>query len=476
MSNTRYIEIDSQYRDRSLWPNPAAFEILLSQSGTKDRFAALDPVSDSAVQLQQPVTFNAAVPAVVIAGTITILVAPSITQTTDIAQIVVTTAVGVAQRAENFYAGTVVEAATAPVQRRRIQASVFLSTSIAGDLILLTLTNNFTDAVVTGTAVTISSTSDPLTLVNPTVFIPTGEASTNFYINSIIELIDPANFAVISSSVIVFYNGALRLAQLSAPFVRYALNDTIIIRKQKASELGALLAGSTTTSINLPLTSSNVTNFYTGGFVRIRGPAQGAVVGPVPPQNENRRIVSYNATTKVAAVNPGFTVAPGAVAYEILPFTRDNAVPLTYTGSLVSQQEMVCYEIQLLNLILPNRLLESGRGSVITFYPYVYVEFSNISGTSAGNTNIIYSNNPNSTRALFRAPITDVPNLTASTFIKIDGDGMVQTVKFKPNDNFKFSVTLPSGEVFDTVLDEYLSPQSPNPLSQISAMFAVRRV
>lgn len=476
MSNTRYIEIDSQYRNRELWPNPADFEILISQSGTKDRFGALDPISDSAIQLQQPVTFNSSASSFSLAGTITISASPSTTQITDITQIVVTIAGGGAQRAENFYAGAIIEASTVPVQRRRIQTSSYISTIIAGDLILLTLSSNFTDAVVTGTTITITNPSNPTSLVIPTVFIPTGESSTNFYINCVIELIDPVSLSVVSSSIITFYNGNLRLAQLSAPFARYLSGDTIIIRKQKASEANILLPGSTTTSINLAATSSSVNNFYTGGFIRISGPAPGAVPAPLPPQNENRRIVSYNSTTKVATVNPGFSIAPGAVSYQILPFTRDNAVPLTYTGSLVSQQEMVCYEIQLLNLILPNRLLESGRGSVITFYPYVYVEFSNISGASAGNTNIIYSNNPNSTRALFRAPITDVPNLTASTFIKIDGDGMVQTVKFKPNDNFKFSVTLPSGEVFDTVLDEYLSPQAPNPLSQISAMFAIRRV
>jgi hypothetical protein len=143
---------------------------------------------------------------------------------------------------------------------------------------------------------------------------------------------------------------------------------------------------------------------------------------------------------------------------------------------MVSQQEMVCYEIKLVNLILPNRILSVGKGSLITFYPYVYVQLSNVSSPGAGNKNIIYSNNPNSTKALFRAPITDVPNLTSSTFIKIDGDGTVQTVKFKPNDNLYFCVTLPSGEVFETILPEYVSPRIPNVLSQVSAMFAIRRV
>ena len=45
MSTTRYIEVDSTYRDRERWPSPALFEIPISQSGRKGRDDALDPVS-----------------------------------------------------------------------------------------------------------------------------------------------------------------------------------------------------------------------------------------------------------------------------------------------------------------------------------------------------------------------------------------------------------------------------------------------
>ena len=79
--------------------------------------------------------------------------------------------------------------------------------------------------------------------------------------------------------------------------------------------------------------------------------------------------------------------------FEILQFTRDNAVPFCYSGSLVSQQEMVCYEIELINLVLPNKTLTSGGRTA--FYPYVYVELQNVSGASAGTKCVIYSNNPN---------------------------------------------------------------------------------
>ena len=77
---------------------------------------------------------------------------------------------------------------------------------------------------------------------------------------------------------------------------------------------------------------------------------------------------------------------------------------------------------------------------------------------------------------LFRAAIDDVPNPVNSTFIKIDGDGAVQTIKFKPNDNLRFSVHMSNGEIYKTVLDEHFSPHMPNPFAQISAYFSLKRV
>ena len=45
MINTRYIEINSTYRDRNLWPLSSEFEIPLSQTGKKSMENSLDPVS-----------------------------------------------------------------------------------------------------------------------------------------------------------------------------------------------------------------------------------------------------------------------------------------------------------------------------------------------------------------------------------------------------------------------------------------------
>ena len=45
MSNLRYLEVDSTYRDRSRFPHPGSFEIPISQTGRKSSKDAIDPVS-----------------------------------------------------------------------------------------------------------------------------------------------------------------------------------------------------------------------------------------------------------------------------------------------------------------------------------------------------------------------------------------------------------------------------------------------
>ena len=163
-------------------------------------------------------------------------------------------------------------------------------------------------------------------------------------------------------------------------------------------------------------------------------------------------------------------------SYQILPFLQNISHSLNYTGSTVSQNQMVCYEIELLSLILPNLPLDNNIGGLIAFYPYIYVELSNVTSPSSGNLGIIYSNNPNSNKALFRVNIDDTSTPVISKFIKLDGDGTVQTIKFKPNDNLRFRVYLYNGELFETDQQDTPPPLPPDFFVQISAEFGIRRL
>jgi len=240
-------------------------------------------------------------------------------------------------------------------------------------------------------------------------------------------------------------------------------------------------------------TSSFDDDYYTGGILTLDfGGAN----------QESLTILTYNGTTHSGTVSANWGIAhvAGEVwqmasiilqnsitispvqapqtrnIYEIENFSRDNCNPFLYTGSLTSVSETVCYEIELINLILPNSTISSGRGGRAIFYPYLYVELKQLSSSSSNTSRVIYSNNPNSAKCLFRAVVNDTTQPVYSPFIKIDGNGMTHTIKFKPTDGFLMSVYTPSGELFQLATPDFYSPKETLPTVQISACFAFKRL
>ena len=163
-------------------------------------------------------------------------------------------------------------------------------------------------------------------------------------------------------------------------------------------------------------------------------------------------------------------------AIEFLGYSGDNMHPLNFTGTRVGQNQMVCYEIELISITLPNLPLDNTIGGLVAFYPYFYVELSNVNAPSRGNKGIIYSNNPNANRALFRVSVNDTNTPLRSSFIKLNGDGAKQTVKFRPNDDLHFRVSIFNGITFQTLQKDTSPPLPPDFFVQISALFQIKRL
>lgn len=458
MSNTRYIELDSAYRNRVQWPFPAEFEVPIAQYGDNNRFTAIDPVADSAPILEFTGNFNLGGGAS-ITGTVSAFT--GLGALTDIKEIIVEFPIGTLQRGKDYYVGAVLNDTTA-AELRRIDKYCFMEEGGGVERGLFMVGDGFR-TLTAGDSITITNPSSNL-LPNGHIFIPFSRVfDNNFYINFLLE-----DTTINEQRRIISYDGTTSIATLESPYGGGWTNtDSYLIRKTMPFATGTL-TGSTINTFTLPGTFLTIPEVFTGYFIRITsGPATGDI----------RRIVSYsnvNTPNTTGTVNPAFSMVPGLANFELLPFTRDNFVALDYTGSLVSQQQEVCYEIELLNLTLPNQDLDVMFGNRIAFQPFVYVELT----TSTENRihNILYSNNPNAKKALFVAPIDDVTNPLVTSFVKIDGDGAVQTVQFKPNTSLKFRVFMSDGNLFKTINPERYSPLPPNPLIQIQAYFAIRRV
>jgi hypothetical protein len=471
MSNVRYIEIDSTYRDRTKFPYPGEFEVPLAQSGTKGKLDALDPVSDSAP------LFSWKSNEFVVGGGVTLTtiidaVSP-LSSTTSPRTLIITAPAGSMQQITNYYRSAIADNTTI-LSKRRIIRYEYLGSVGGFDRGIIEILTPYPDSFSLGDTITISDPTDITDLAFPYIFIPTGVFGDNAYYN---DLLYNETQTTNNYKYIIDYDDITRLAQISGdlPLITgWTSTDVYSIRKIPPLEFGSITGLSTSTATLLWPSSSSIDNFYSGDFLRIT--RSSAVL--TLPENDARRIVSYDGITKVITVFPPFnTLIPAVSTAEIIPFSRDNLTPLDYNGSTVSQQQMVCYEIGLLNLVVPNSIIMAGdRGSHIAFYPYLYVELSNATSASSGLNGVIYSNNPNSKKMLFRASVNNVNNPTTTSFVNITGNSMIQTIKFKPNDNLKFRVTLPGGETFNTTQQERFSPFLPNPLGQLSAAFSIKRL
>jgi hypothetical protein len=545
MSSTRYIEIDSTYRNRNKWPNPAEFEVLVAQSGRKDKMNADDPVSDSAPINNfywEPRKFSTANRTGIIIATIGAVNVSNCGASGDNKTIIQINTTNL-QTLENYYAGAVIyNTNIARLQSSRIISCVYMGNNRAQITVEGFATPQVNDQV------QITDPSDITDPTNPFIFVPNGQIGNNSYTGCILYNSDGDTHANILG-----YNSVTRLLKLDnitskswnlatalfsihkKPPIKGLLNNFYadnmylslpstftneldsyknsyiafynssllitprrIIRYETFTGKSLGTTGDFTT-INFPNTASKKNGYYNNAWIQIMSGASA---------NNVRKIINYTVTgvepnlTRVATVDLQFTdihnagssiqdgddftfrsvflespldvAKTGNTLFQIFPFSHDNHNPFVYTGSM--QQEIVCYQIELLNIIIPNKILNCGVGSRIAFYPYIYVELSNISGSSSGMKNSIYSNNPNATSMVFRVPIYDVQNPTNSSFVKLDGDGMTQTLKFKPNDSIFFSVHLSNGELFKTLENETYAPLAPNPEIQIRAAFSFKRV
>lgn len=293
------------------------------------------------------------------------------------------------------------------------------------------------------------------------------------------------------SRKIINYNGTTKIATLESGFTYSTLfnptnatvppyaNALFSIRQSIPLSIGTFpltsLAGTTNIIYLDPTTSPKRDNYWNGKYIYIRPFNYG--YNDVPSARNIYKITKYVGTTTPPYAYVNKTLEVSAIAgnkYEILNFSFDNFNPMCYTGSTVSQNNLVCYEVSLISLTLPNINLKSGNK--IAFYPFIYVEFGNYNSASNKSKCIMYSNNPNSMNALFVCPNPDVSNPTTQPFVKFDGSAITQTVKFKPNDTLLFSVFLPNGELFEPILEDNKSPLPPNKLVQIEAIFSIKRL
>jgi hypothetical protein len=471
--NIHYLEIDSTYRNRTQWINPGEFDVLISQTGRRDRNTAVDPVSLAApITVWQSNRFDANTSGISLAVTVSAIAAPALIAGTNSTQTFIAEGVvGDLQQIENYYVGAVANNTTI-TEERRITAYKYMGVASGGinERGQFTVETAFGDTFADANAITIADPTDVSNTSFPVFFVPAGRDGHNAYTGLLLYNENLNQYRTVNG-----YDDVTHLLEVittgaastsGGPVTGWLITHNYCIRSEVPIFTGTALAGSTTTAVVFSATASSVNDFYNRQFLRITSGTE---------DNEIRMITDYVGATQTATVTPGFSAAPiAADTLEVLAFSFDNLSPFTYSTNNVHEE--VCYEIELINLVLPTKTLNVAQGNSIIYYPYVYVELANLFSSSAGMSNTIYSNNPNSKRMLFRVAIDNIADPTLFSFVKLGGDKMKQTVKFKPNDNLHFSVHLPDGSIFTTVDTDPASPFSLDSKNQISALFSIRRL
>ena len=327
----------------------------------------------------------------------------------------------------------------------------------------------------------------------------------DYYNGALIRVVSGQSQGQISK--ILSYVGNTQIVSLKdglTNFINIGDQYTLIFKQEykriiKYVDCRSSAIGGSLNTINFPINTSQIkyiNNYYNDLFIDVGGKGIRKIIDyEVIPGISAIATIDNNGNNFTSPIVSGdlFTITSGVIeggngkftysisnqpAY-ILPFSYDNLFPFINSSTQISNSQQ-WYEIELINLILPNQILDSGFGGLITFYQYLYVEIGNTSSTGNIGNNII-SNNSNAVGMTFRATIKDCSHPTNSNFIKINGDNMTQIIRFDPQDNLHFALYLSNSpdpnnrQLFKVLPNEFYSPLPPNPIIQISALFRLKK-
>ena len=188
------------------------------------------------------------------------------------------------------------------------------------------------------------------------------------------------------------------------------------------------------------------------------------------------KILKYVGSTKYSIFEPSLNfdqlLGGGLDQIEISRYTFNNSQSVYYRT--LGPTNVRFYELSMQYICMPNLTVDGSNGGLLDSYPYILVHLYNDGFQQT--TNIMYSNNPNASQAIFKVPIDKYLYNRPTNFYTLKPINQFQTIPFNPGQDLRFRVTLPDGTTLKyTTLDNF-SPSAPNPLFQISAQFAIKPV
>lgn len=419
------IEIDSAYRNRTLYDNPFNFEILVN-TPNKGFFEALDPVSLAAPQcyftgntldsVNPNVTLITGVVNRIIPDSVEVLFTNNIFEKTNYYRGLTTDFNGLIIKYE--YVGTI-----GPNFIGRFYIDPFPHTLLLGQPFNLYYWPNI----------------QPLNSLNTTVkmFVPAKPFCGTFAI-LYNETRHNYNPIVYSDNVSV----TVKLEQIN-----WQYNDTFSLRDDIPTSISTVLTN-TNNTITVNTTDSGQNDFVFVPSIEYYGKIT----------NKFANIFTVTPTINVVII-PGSEI-------QYLPFSYDNVHSLPYIGT--SDQQQRTWVIELISVQIPNAPLKNKFN--LMQFSHLYVEFRD---PFASPQNNIMSNNPNSNNSYFRV----VPSKLQpqKEWISFDCDGSRKTIRFTPTSmQFRFKIIEPTGKILKFKQKDTHWPVKPEAGLQVNALFNVK--
>ena len=158
--------------------------------------------------------------------------------------------------------------------------------------------------------------------------------------------------------------------------------------------------------------------------------------------------------------------------FNILEFKEDGVKHIVNNTYKDPKQLSNYYNIDLLNLVLPNKSLKTGPGGFLANHSYIMVEFFS---ESRDKTLIYNTNNPHLENVMFKCMVLDTSNPSTIPFVKFKGAYPVKS-QFNLEEGINFRVLMPNGETFTSSSSDRVPPSIPDKDLQISATFMLTRL
>jgi hypothetical protein len=190
----------------------------------------------------------------------------------------------------------------------------------------------------------------------------------------------------------------------------------------------------------------------------------------------------YSSGSILITVDTDVTNVTVADIVIIAIFSNDNVYPFDYFESMKgtqsnSRSETRIGRLELLTLQLPNQLLSTSFGGKPYDYPYLIIDVENQS-SSQQTDQVVYANIPAFNKNINKVSfvVTSIPYsayLVRQVFIQFQPNGMTMPFNIKHSDVLKITVRDQLGQILVLADPDTSPPASPDPLKQITAVFAI---